>query len=91
MPVLLKKGPYGFYVQLGEDIEGVKPKRMSVPRGTDPSTVELPLAIDLLSLPREIGVHPETGKPILANIGRFGPYVQHQRTFASVKRSRRVY
>lgn len=85
VPVLLKKGPYGHYVQLGEDIEGTKPKRMSIPRGVEPSNVDLPMAVDLLGLPRELGVHPESGKPILANIGRYGPYVQHQRVYASLK------
>lgn len=84
VPVLLKQGPYGPYVQLGDD-EEAKPKRTSLPRGTEPADVDLDLAVQLLGLPRTLGEHPETGKPILANIGRYGPYVQHERTFASLK------
>lgn len=81
-PVFVRKGPYGFYVQLGE---GEKPKRVSIPRFTDPMQVDLPLALDLLSLPRPIGTHPATGKELLLGVGRFGPYVQHERTYASVR------
>ena len=84
MPVLLKSGPYGPYVQLGDD-EETKPKRTSLPKGTRPEDVDLALAVSLLDLPRTLGLHPETGEPIKANIGRYGPYVQHQRTFASLK------
>ena len=83
-PVLLKKGPYGPYVQLGDDEQKGRPKRMSLPKGVEPTQVTFQLALDLLSLPRPLGEHPETGEPILANIGRYGPYVQHQRTFASL-------
>ena len=82
--VLLKKGPYGWYVQLGNGEDDAKPKRMSVPKGMNPEQVDLAIALDLLSLPRELGTHPETGEKILANIGRYGPYVQHMRTFASL-------
>ena len=89
MPVLLKQGPYGPYVQLGdmdpEDKKAPKPKRTSLPKGTEPKDVDLDLAVALLGLPRTVGEHPETGKPIFANIGRYGPYVQHERTFASLK------
>ena len=84
LPILLKSGPYGPYVQLGDDDEK-KPKRTSLPKGTQPGDVDLDLAVALVGLPRTLGEHPETGKPILANIGRYGPYVQHERTFASLK------
>jgi DNA topoisomerase-1 len=84
--ILFLKGRFGPYVQLGEgtEDEGEKPKRASVPRGLDPLLVDLEMALQLLSLPREVGRHPETGEPILAGIGRYGPYVQHRRTYASL-------
>jgi DNA topoisomerase-1 len=85
LPILLKTGPYGPYVQLGDDEEGgKKPKRASLPKGMKAEDATLALAIDLLRLPRTVGQHPTTGKDIVANNGRFGPYVQHERTFASL-------
>ena len=56
--------------------KGEKPKRMSLPTGTDPNDVDLARALKLLALPREIGPEPETGEMILAGIGRFGPYLK---------------
>lgn len=61
-------------------------KRASVPAGTDPTTVTLADAVKYLSLPRELGVHPTSGLPILANTGRFGPYVAHDGEFRSIKK-----
>ena len=87
LPVILfLKGRFGPYVQLGEAEEGAaeKPKRASVPKGLDPASIDLQMALQLLSLPREVGRHPETGEPILAGIGRYGPYVQHGRTYANL-------
>lgn len=83
-PVLLRKGPYGFYVQLGDDEQEGKPKRTSLPKNVEPGAVSLDLATRLLDLPRTVGVHPDTGVPIKASLGRFGPYVQHGSTFASL-------
>jgi DNA topoisomerase I len=83
-PVFLKEGPYGPYVQLGEDDE--KPKRQSLPPGVDRTQVNFQMALDLLALPRELGPHPESGDVVKASIGRFGPYVQHKRTYASLKK-----
>jgi DNA topoisomerase-1 len=83
LEVTLRTGRFGPYVQLGENGKE-KPKRASIPKGTDPESLELDAALALLSLPREIGLHPETGKPILAGFGRFGPYVQHDGKYASL-------
>ncbi len=83
--VTVRKGPYGFYIQLGEAEEGKKPKRVSLTKGTDPMSVDLDTALGLLRLPREIGNHPETGEMITAGIGRFGPYVKHAGAFKSLK------
>ena len=68
--VLLKNGPYGPYVQLGETS-----KRKGIPKGTSPADVDLEMALKLLSLPRILGKHPETGEEVKADYGRFGPYV----------------
>ena len=89
--VTLRSGKYGPYLQRGENGEGGKPARASLPRDISPDEVDLALALKLLSLPREIGTHPETGKPVLAGIGRYGPYVQHERTYASLKSSEEVF
>ncbi len=62
-----------------------KPKRISIPKNLDPNTIDLKAAADLLSLPREVGTHPETGMKIVANIGPFGPYLLHNKVFSSVK------
>jgi DNA topoisomerase-1 len=78
-------GPFGPYLQLGEQEEDKKPKRISLGKKTDPSSIDLAYALRLLSLPREIGTDPETGKPVRAGLGRFGPYVERDRVFASVQ------
>ncbi len=82
-PVTLRSGRFGPYVQLGEQVEGAaeKPKRSSIPKGME---VDLERAVALLSLPRVIGPHPDDGAPLEAGIGRYGPYVKHGRTFASL-------
>jgi DNA topoisomerase I len=83
LPVFLKKGPYGHYVQFGPDT-GDKPKRVAVPRSMKPAEIELETALRLLALPRPLGRHPETGETIVAGIGRFGPYIKHGSTFKSL-------
>jgi DNA topoisomerase-1 len=84
LPVSLRKGPYGNYVQLGEAEKGEKPKRASLPKGLAPADVDLEKALALLSLPREVGRHPEDGAPIVAGLGRFGPYIKHGDHFRSL-------
>lgn len=84
LEVTLRVGRFGPYVQLGEGKDEEKPKRSSIPKGTDIAALDLPMALKLLALPREVGKHPETGEPIKANIGRFGPYVQHEKTYANL-------
>ncbi len=82
--ITLRKGPYGFYVQLGEAEKKSKPKRSSLFKGMSPTEVDLALALKLLSLPREVGLHPETGKMIKAGMGRFGPYLLHESKYSSL-------
>jgi DNA topoisomerase-1 len=83
VPIFLKKGPYGHYVQLGPDGEP-KPKRVALPRSAKPADIDLDAALRLLALPRELGRHPETGETIVAGIGRFGAYIKHGTTFKSL-------
>jgi DNA topoisomerase-1 len=85
LEVTLRSGRFGPYVQLGEAVGKAKPKRAGLPRGTAPEDVDLDRALALLSLPREVGRHPEDGEPIRAGIGRFGPYVQHGKTYANLE------
>jgi topoisomerase IA-like protein len=63
-----------------------KPKRISIPKNIDPATIDIKIALSLLTLPREVGLHPETGEKIVANIGPFGPYLLHNKQFTSVKK-----
>src|SRR6201989_3428793 len=87
LEVAVKAGRFGPYIQLGDVkdyAEGEKPKRAGIPKNTSPSDVELDTALKLLSLPREIGKHPETGELITAGLGRFGPFVRHEKTYASL-------
>ena len=83
-PMTVRKGPYGHYVQRGEGTDGEKPKRVSIPKGFDHATITMEQARSYLSLPREIGLHPESGKKIVAGIGRFGPYIKHGDEFRSL-------
>jgi len=81
LEVSLRSGRFGPYVQLGD---GDKPKRSSLPKTWSPASIDLDKALALLRLPREVGLHPETGKPITAGLGRFGPFVLHDGTYANL-------
>lgn len=96
LEVFIMEGRFGPYVQLGngeqpaangqdKKTKKIKPKRASIPKDKDPKSVTLKEALHYLSLPRELGKHPETGEIISANIGRFGPYIVHQKDFRSLK------
>jgi len=91
LPIYIMIGKYGPYVQLGDRVKGKgskkapKPKMTSIPKGKDLSSVTLEDALTYLTLPRVLGVHPETGEKITANVGMFGPYVVHQKDFRSLK------
>jgi DNA topoisomerase-1 len=86
--VFLKNGRFGPYVQLGE---GEKPKRASLPKGWSAPDMDLEKGLRLLRLPREVGLHPEDGQPILAGIGRYGPFVQHAGTYANLSGADEVF
>ncbi len=90
LEVTVRSGRFGSYLQLGEatkdeDGEAVKPKRASLPKDVAPDDIDLDRAVKLLSLPREVGMHPEDGQPIIAGVGRFGPYVKHDKTYANLE------
>ena len=86
------RGPFGPYLQLGEVTEEApKPKRCSIPNCFDPLSIDLPTAMALLALPRRIGKHPLTEKVVNAGIGRFGPYVTHDKVFGSFDKKAHTY
>jgi DNA topoisomerase I len=86
--ITVRRGPYGLYVQLGDNGEDKKqkPRRVSLPRGMEGGSLTVEQAMGLLSLPRVIGTHPETREPIEAGIGRFGPFVRMGAVFGSLDR-----
>ena len=93
LDILLMKGPYGFYVQLGATPEDKtqKPKRAAWPKNIPAAAADLDTALKMLALPRQLGDHPELGKMIEANIGRFGPYVKHDGMFKSIPKAESVH
>lgn len=77
-PIYVKLGPYGHYIQLGDKSEdNPKPKNVSIPKGVKPEDITMEQALGLLSLPRTLGMHPETGRKVQAAIGPYGPYIVH--------------
>jgi len=87
----IKTGRFGPYIQVGEAQKGEKPKRASIPKDMDAGLIDLAKALQLLSLPREVGTHPETSKSITSAIGRYGPYVAHDGTYAKLGSSEEVF
>ncbi|MDX1737394.1 MAG: type I DNA topoisomerase [Alphaproteobacteria bacterium] len=76
--VALRQGPYGVYIQLGEAVnKGDKPKRAPLLKDMKPAEVDLETALRLLSLPRDLGTHPDSGALVQAGVGRYGPYLKH--------------
>lgn len=91
--ISLKSGRFGPYVQrgdVGED-KKKKPPRASIPKDMPVDSIDLEAALSLLSLPRDVGIHPETSKPITAAIGRYGPYVNHAGQYASLSSTEEVF
>lgn len=92
MAVTLKSGRFGPYIQLGEKTEeNEKPKRSGIPKGMDKGDVDFDYALKLLSLPREVGLHPESGKMITAGLGRYGPFVLHDGKYANLDSIEEVF
>ncbi len=89
--VTLRNGRFGPYVQLGEAEGDEKPKRSSLPKGVDAATLDLEHALQLLSLPRDVGIHPETATPITASLGRYGPFILHDGTYANLENMEEVF
>ncbi|PZU57546.1 MAG: type I DNA topoisomerase [Sphingobium sp.] len=86
--IVKKSGRFGPYIEMGE---GKEAKRGSIPKDLPDGEMTLDWAVKLLSLPREIGNHPETGKPIVANIGRFGPYLLHDGKYGRLSSTAEIF
>ncbi|MCA9360289.1 type I DNA topoisomerase [Candidatus Nomurabacteria bacterium] len=90
-PIFIMNGRFGPYIQLGETPEKVSgkktitPRRSSLPAEVKPEDVTLEDAVRYLLLPRELGIHPKTGEPVMANSGQYGPYIAHAGDFRSLK------
>lgn len=90
--IMVKHGPYGPYVQLGEGGKGKsKPKRSAIPKWMAPDDVDHAVALRLLSLPTKLGTHPEDGKQVYVGLGRFGPYVRHDKEYRSLPSPEKLF
>jgi DNA topoisomerase I len=91
-PIYIKIGKYGPYIQLGEKTDdNPKPKQASIPKGKKPEDLTMEMVVGLLSLPRLLGVHPETGGKIKAALGLYGPYVVHEFKDEEEKKQKKDY
>jgi len=86
--ITLRSGRFGPYIQRGE---GKEAKRAGLPKGWTPDSIDLEKALSLLSLPRDVGIHPETGKMISAGIGRYGPFLLHDGGYANLESVEEVF
>ena len=92
LPIYLKSGPYGWYVQLGEVTdENPKPKRKGLINSIDPEKITLDQAVALMDLPRKLGQHPETGNVVKTDIGMYGPYVLHNKVYGNFDKKKHTY
>lgn len=92
LPIYVKAGPFGPYLQLGDVTEEApKPKRVGIPNNIDPTAITEEQALALISLPRRLGKHPETDKVVNVGIGRFGPYVLHDKKYGSFDRKTHTF
>ena len=89
--ISLRGGRFGQYLQRGEARDGVKPPRVSIPKDIPAESIDLEKAVAMLALPRAVGLHPESGKPISAGIGRYGPYINHDGKYANLPSSDEVF
>ncbi len=85
--ITLRKGPYGFYMQVGEGTPEKKPKRVSIPKNFEPDEIGLNTAIQLLGLPRKLGFHPDNNKTVSAGIGMYGPYILHDKKYKALEKT----
>ncbi|MDC1060374.1 type I DNA topoisomerase [Alphaproteobacteria bacterium] len=85
--ITLRKGPYGFYMQVGEGTPEKKPKRVSIPQNFEPDEIGLNTAIQLLGLPRKLGFNPENNKTVSAGIGMYGPYILHDKKYKALEKT----
>ena len=91
LPITLRSGPYGPYLELSEKDSKKKPKRVSLPPGLNRQEVTEALAVELINLPKTIGLHPSSGVPIEIGIGRYGPFVRQGRVYASLPKGDNLF